>query len=338
MQIDLRSDTVTKPTPGMLEAMMSAEVGDDVFGDDPTVNALQEKISKLFRMEAAIFCPSGTMTNQIGMQVNTQPRDEVICHKHSHVYLYEGGGMMSNSQLSPKLLDGDRGRIDAIQVADSINPDDVHYPSSRLVVLENTMNKGGGSIYDLSEIERIRNVCSTSNLKLHLDGARLFNALAETEESPEVFGKLFDTISICFSKGLGAPVGSVLLGNSDAIKQARRVRKSFGGGMRQAGYLAAACIYALDKMVDRLNEDHDRAKLIGEMLATKPFVERVMPVDTNIVIAELADRTAQDFFVQLEQQNVCAVPFGTNLVRFVTHLDFTDDHLSEFENALQKIE
>lgn len=316
---------------------MSAVVGDDVFGDDPTVNALQEKVAKLFEMEAAVYCPSGTMTNQIGMRVHTQPQDEVICHKYSHVYLYEGGGMMSNAHLSPKLLEGDRGRITANQIAECINADDVHFPTTRLVVLENTMNKGGGSIYELEAMKKIKAVCKKNDLKLHLDGARLFNALAETKELTTAYGQLFDTISICFSKGLGAPVGSVLLGGHSVIKQAKRVRKSFGGGMRQAGYLAAAGIYALDNHLDRLQEDHDRARQIGKLLESKIFVKKVMPIDTNIVIVQLADRTAQELLIQLEEHEVLAVPFGSDLVRFVTHLDFTDEHLSTLEGVLKKV-
>ncbi len=337
MKIDLRSDTITKPTPAMLEAMMSAKVGDDVFEDDPTVNALQEKVADLFGMEAALYCPSGTMTNQIGIRVNTQPQDEVICHKHSHVYLYEGGGMMWNSMCSPKLLEGDRGRITAEQVAEAINPDDIHFPNSKLVVLENTMNKGGGAIYDLEEIKKIRKICDEHRLKLHLDGARLFNALVETGESPKEYGTLFDTISVCFSKGLGAPVGSVLLGSNETIKHARRVRKALGGGMRQVGYLAAACIYALDHNLERLKEDHTRAKHIGQLMEQLPDVSQVYPVDTNIVIAELADRTSKAYLSQLEEAGILAVSFGPNLVRFVTHLDFSDDHLMEFEQRLKKI-
>ena len=337
MKIDLRSDTITKPMPDMLDAMISAEVGDDVFGDDPTVNDLQSRIAELFGMEAAIYCPSGTMTNQIGIRINTQPQDEVICHKHSHVYLYEGGGMMLNSQVSPKLLDGSRGRISARQIEEAINPDDIHFPHTRLVVLENTMNKGGGSIYDLNEIKTIRQTCDKHGLRIHLDGARLFNALAETNESPKQYSGLFDTVSICFSKGLGAPVGSVLLGSRDAIQQAKRIRKAMGGAMRQAGYLAAACIYALDNNFTRLKEDHTRARHIGEFLSQKPFIEEVLPVDTNIVIAKLADRSANDFHDQLEERGVLAVPFGFDLVRFVTHLDFTDDHLTGFKDALNSI-
>ncbi|MEQ6167098.1 GntG family PLP-dependent aldolase [Ekhidna sp. MALMAid0563] len=336
--IDLRSDTITKPTPEMLEAMMTAEVGDDVFGDDPTVNALQEKTAKMFGMEDALYCPSGTMTNQIAMRIHTRPQDEVICHKHSHVYLYEGGGMMYNSMLSPKLLMGDRGRITADQVSESINPDDIHFPKSKLVVLENTMNKGGGSIYDIEEIKKIRKVCDDNELKLHLDGARFFNALVKTGENPKEYGKLFDTISICFSKGLGAPVGSVLLGTKDQIKEAKRVRKVFGGGMRQAGYLAAACTYALDHHIDRLAEDHLHAKKIGEVLKSLPFIEEVMPVDTNIVIGKLVEGKSEKWLLdELEKQGIRAVGFGKGLIRFVTHRDFTSEDLDKFESAISKI-
>ena len=306
--IDLRSDTITKPTSEMLEAMMNAKVGDDVFGDDPTVNTLQDKISKLFGMEDALYCPSGTMTNQIAMRIHTRPQDEVICHKHSHVYLYEGGGMMYNSMLSPKLLDGDRGRITADQVAASINPDDIHFPKSKLVVLENTMNKGGGAIYDLEEIKKIKEVCESNKLRLHLDGARFFNALVETGEHARDYGNCFDSISICFSKGLGAPVGSVLLGSKDQIKEARRVRKVFGGGMRQAGYLAAACIHALDHHIDRLKVDHGRARKIGESLNELSFIQEVYPVDTNIVIGKLEDSKSEKWFLEeLEKQRVASM-------------------------------
>lgn len=336
--IDLRSDTITKPTPEMLEAMMSAEVGDDVFSDDPTVNALQEKIASLFGMEDALYCPSGTMTNQIAMRIHTRPQDEVICHKHSHVYMYEGGGMMYNSMLSPKLLEGDRGMITAKQVEESINPNDIHFPNSKLVVLENTMNKGGGAVYDIEEIKRIKTTCEQRQLKLHLDGARFFNALAKTGENPSEYGKLFDTISICFSKGLGAPVGSVLLGTKEQIREARRVRKVFGGGMRQAGYLAAACIHALDNHVNRLAEDHQRAQSIGELLNELSFIKDVYPVETNIVIGSVVEEKSEKWLLdELEKQGIRAVGFGKGLVRFVTHLDFTDDDLSDFAGAIKKI-
>ncbi len=312
MPIDLRSDTITKPTQPMLEAMFSASVGDDVFGDDPTVNALEEKAARMFGMEAALFCASGTLTNQLAIRVHTRPGSEVICDKNSHIYLYEGGGVALNSFSSIKLLDGDRGRLNAQQVRDAINnPDDVHAAVSRLVSLENTMNKGGGCYYSLSDIQAIRSVCKEHALGLHLDGARLFNALVETGESPLEYGRVFDSISICLSKGLGCPVGSLLLGTREFIKQARRFRKVMGGGWRQAGFLAAAGIYALDHHVERLREDHSRARAIGKMLQQLPEVEEIFPIDTNIVIFRLPETIlAVDYVAQLAQKGIRAVTFG----------------------------
>jgi len=320
----------------MLEAMFSAEVGDDVFGDDPTVNALEEKAATLFGMEAALFCTSGTLTNQLAIRVHTRPGSEVICDKLSHIYLYEGGGIALNSLSSVKLLKGDKGRISANQVRDAIsNPDDVHAAVSRLVSLENTMNKGGGCYYQFPEIEAIKEVCQLKGLALHLDGARLFNALVETGESTVKYGNVFDSISICLSKGLGCPVGSLLLGNKDFIKQARRFRKSMGGGWRQAGYLAAAGIYALDNHVSRLRQDHARARAIGQMLTNLPEVEEIYPIDTNIVIFRLPETIlATDYVAQLGQKGVSSVTFGKHLVRFVTHLNFTDDDLEELGKRL----
>lgn len=333
--IELRSDTFTKPSPEMLEAMMTAEVGDDVFGEDSTVNKLEQLLADMFGMEAGLFAPSGTMTNQIAIRVHTKPQDEVICDKNSHIYLYEGGGIAANSGVTPTLLDGDRGRITAEQVQAAIKSDDIHAPVSRLISLENTMNKGGGSYYDVMEIRKIRQVADDNGLSLHLDGARLFNALVETCDPALTFGELFDTISICLSKGLGAPVGSVLLGSHKHIKQARRVRKVFGGGMRQAGYLAAAGIYALKNNVDKLKDDHRRAKEIGSVLQTLPWVEGVMPIDTNILIFSVEDTAS--ILQSLRNSDVLALPFGPKQIRFVTHLDFTDDDLEKTVAALRAI-
>jgi threonine aldolase len=336
MLIDLRSDTVTRPTKKMQEAMWAAPVGDDVMGDDPTVNALQEKAADLFGMEAALFCPSGTMTNQLAIRVHTQPGSDVICDKLSHIYLYEGGGIMLNSLSSVKLLDGDRGRINAEQVADAISPEgDIHATVSRMVSLENTMNKGGGSYYDFKEISAIRKVCKENGLAFHLDGARLFNALIETGESPKQYGEAFDSISICLSKGLGCPVGSLLLGTKELVAKAKRFRKVMGGGWRQAGFLAAAGIYALDNHIDRLNEDHIRARSIRDIFVHKSEIEEIYPVDTNIVIIRLSDSvSAPDYVKELGKSGIQAVTFGKNLVRFVTHLDFTDAHLEEMRKRL----
>lgn len=338
MQIDLRSDTVTQPTSEMKEAMWSAQLGDDVLGDDPAVNALEEKAARLFGTEAALFCTSGTLTNQLAIRVHTRPGSDVICDKLSHIYLYEGGGIMLNSFSSVKLLDGDRGRISAAQVTDAISPDDVHATVTRLVSLENTMNKGGGSYYAMSDMEAIRQVCNEHKVPLHLDGARLFNALVETGETPAQYGTLFDSVSVCLSKGLGCPVGSLLLGNADFIRQARRFRKVMGGGWRQAGFLAAAGIYALDHHVDRLTEDHTRARAIGDLLRHRPEVQDIYPIDTNIVIFRLPDTIlASDYVRRLDMLRIRAVAFGKHLVRLVTHLDFTDDQLMELEKQMKKM-
>ncbi|MEI8201517.1 MAG: GntG family PLP-dependent aldolase [Bacteroidota bacterium] len=335
-RIDLRSDTVCKPTPQMLKAMMSAEVGDDFFDDDPTVKALESKIADMFGMEAALFCTSGTMTNQLAIRVHCSPGSEVICDEISHIYQYEGGGIALNSFSSVKTLIGDRGRITSAQVEGAINNvNDIHQPLSKLVSLENTVNKGGGCIYNIDEIIKIKEVCKKHNLKLHLDGARLFNALIETNENPTLYGRLFDTISICLSKGLGCPIGSLLLGTKEIIQQAKRFRKVMGGGWRQAGYLAAAGIYALDNHIERLKDDHHRAKTIGNLLSRKEFVKNIYPIETNIVIVELADSNkAKDFVANFAKSNIFCVSFGKNLVRFVTHLDFNDDQLELFEKSL----
>ena len=336
MKIDLRSDTLTKPTPAMLSAMMQAEVGDDVFEDDPTVNALEQKAASLFGMQSALFCASGTLTNQLAIRVHCTPGSEVICDQYAHVYVSEGGGIALNALSSVKTVAGNRGRITASQIESVINnANDVHQPITRLVYLETTMNKGGGSIYDFSEIQAIRALCNQHQLALHLDGARLFNALVETGESPAQHGQVFDSISICLSKGLGCPVGSLLLGSQSFIKQARRFRKVMGGGWRQAGFLAAAGIYALDHHIDRLRIDHARAKQIGDMLLSQSYVEEIFPISTNIVIIRLPDTLlATDFVHTMAQRDLFCVPFGKHLVRFVTHLDFDDKQLEAMPSKL----
>lgn len=309
----------------MLQAMMEAKVGDDVFGEDPTVNALEHKLSEMFGMEAGIFCPSGTMTNQIAIKCHTQPGDEVICDKLSHVYQYEGGGIGFNSGCSVRLLDGDRGRVTAEQVVESINNKlDAHKAYTRLVSLENTANRGGGSCYDFAEFGKIKSVCTENNLGFHLDGARLFNAIVTKNESPMDYGKTFDSISICLSKGLGTPVGSVLLGKKNFIAKARRIRKIFGGGMRQAGILAAAGIYALDNNVTRLAEDHAHASTIAGALANKDFVEDILPVETNIIIAKIGGRfTAPALSAALKEHGILAIAIAPTQMRFVLHLDIS---------------
>lgn len=338
LRVDLRSDTLTLPTKEMKETMLNAGLGDDVFGEDPTVNILEDKLAGLFGMEAGLFCPSGTMTNQIAIKLHTRPQTEVICHKFSHIYLYEGGGIMSNSLASVKLLDGKLGKIEAEAIRQVINADDDHLPETTLVSLENTMNKGGGSVYTLDEIRPIRQLCKETGLKLHLDGARIFNALVHSGERPFDWGKMFDTISVCLSKGLGCPVGSVLLGSRVEIKRARKIRKAMGGGMRQAGMLAAAGIYALDHNVFRLEEDHERAKAVGKILEKAPFVKEVLPITTNIVIARLSQISPESFLDELTERNIWAVMFGRDQIRMVTHMDFTDQHLEAFESRIKRWE
>jgi threonine aldolase len=338
MKIDLRSDTVTRPTEAMRQAMFAAPVGDDVFGEDPSVKELEEYAARLFDMEAALFCPSGTMTNQLAIKVHTQPGDEVICDHTAHIYIHEGGGIAFHSGCSVRLLPGDRGRFTAQEVIDNINTIDVHHPVTRLVSIENTCNKGGGSIWDFDEIIRIRRVCTDYDLKLHLDGARIFNALAATGDNPAQFGRAFDSISVCLSKGLGAPVGSLLLGGRDFIRQARRFRRMMGGGMRQAGYLAAAGTYALKNNITRLTDDHTRAVALGAMVQQLSFVEEVLPVETNIVLFRLNDAMpAATFIKMLAEKDMLVVPFGKQYIRMVTHLDINDDHLAEAEKVLNKI-
>lgn len=330
MKIDYRSDTVTKPTKAMLDAMFSAPVGDDVFGEDPSINELESLAASMFGMEAALFCPSGTMTNQIAIKCHTQPGDEVICDASSHIYQYEGGGIAFNSAASVKLLQGDRGRITAQQVREAVNADDVHKARTALVSLENTSNRGGGSCYELAEIKKIRSVCDEHNLALHLDGARLFNALVAKNERAEDYGKVFHSISICLSKSLGCPVGSLLLGTKEFIRKARRLRKVFGGGMRQAGYLAAAGIYALKNNVERLTEDHKHATLLADALDKKDFVEAVLPVETNIVIFSLKEWfTPQKLVAKMKAQDVWWYAISPTQVRIVTHLDVTPEMIEK---------
>ncbi len=330
MIIDFRSDTVTKPTAGMLEAMMKAKVGDDVFGEDPTINELENLTAEMFGMEAAIFCPSGTMTNQIAIKCHTQPGDEVICDESSHVYQYEGGGIAFNSGASVKLLRGDLGRINAEMVKASINPDDPHRAHTSLVSLENTSNRGGGSCYDFAEIKKMQTLCKENKLAFHLDGARLWNALVAKKETARQYGEAFDSISVCLSKSLGCPVGSLLLGRKDFIKKARRVRKAFGGGMRQAGFIAAAGIYALQNNIERLEEDHLHARQIAEAIGKKDFVRLVLPVETNIIIFELHDNiSATDLVSKLKKENILGYAISPNRVRLVLHLDISKEMVNK---------
>ncbi len=336
MNVDLRSDTVTKPTPGMLEAMFTAKIGDDVFGEDETVNELEDKAAKLFGMEAGIFCPSGTMTNQIAIKCFTQPLDELIADQTAHVYRYEGGGIAFNSAVSTRLLNGYRGIITAEMIEPEINAENIHYPHTILVVLENTVNKGGGSCYTLEQIKPIAELCKDKGLKLHLDGARIFNALTQTGDKAVDYGKYFNGVSVCLSKGLGAPVGSVFLADKETIKYARRIRKVLGGGMRQAGFLAAAGIYALDHHVERLKIDHAHAQILAAELAKCDWVSAVLPVETNLILFDTI-APASAVLEKLAEHGIKAMSTDKHRIRFVLHLDVHADQVEHVVKVLKTI-
>ena len=337
--IDLRSDTVTKPTKEMLDFMMSAPVGDDVFGEDPTVNELENYTAALFGKEAAIFCTSGTQSNQIGINLHVKPGGEVICHYESHVFKYEGGGIARNSGASIRTIEGDRGRLKASAIEKWINPaHDVHFPLTQLVSIEDTANRGGGAVYNLDDIREIKTLCVAHNLPLHLDGARLFNALVATKVDYKLYAENFDTISTCLSKGLGAPIGSLLIGTKQHIHQARRIRKVFGGGMRQAGIIAAGGLFALKNNIERLRVDHAHAKEIEGVLLTLPWIVDVVPVETNIIVAIVKDDESRNNVIsKLKELNILCMPFGPHMIRFVTHLNVSDSDVDNICESLRKI-
>ena len=339
MKVNLISDTVTLPSSGMLDAMQNAKVGDDVFKEDPAVNALEDKVAQIFGKEAALFFPSGTMANQTAIKIHTQPGEQLICDHYAHIFNYEGGGVSFNSGVSCALIEGERGRITAAQVASKINPPDFyHSPLSTLVCLENTTNKGGGAFYDLKAIEAIRTVCDEHQLGLHLDGARIWNALVASGQDAKSYGSLFDTISVCFSKGLGAPVGSALIGSKAAMEKALRVRKVFGGGMRQAGFLAAAASFAIDHQWQSLSEDHRKAKELKSVLEQLPYIKKVEAVDTNIVIFNLLDTAKEaDFINKLQEQEIRFILMGQGKLRMVTHRDYTQTQHQYVLDILQKL-
>ena len=336
MIIDLRSDTVTKPDNGMLKAMMEAETGDDVYKEDPSVNLLEKTVAEMFGMDAALFFPTGSMANQAAIKLHTQPGEQLICDKWAHVYNYEGGGVSFNSGVSCKLIDGDRGMFTASQVIESINPPDFyHSPLTSLVCIENTTNKGGGACYDLEELKKIKDVCDNHNLGIHLDGARLLNAIVAKNENPKDYGKMFDTISLCFSKGLGTPLGTVLIGKNKLMHNAIRVRKVLGGGMRQVGYVAAAGLYALNNNVKRLVEDHNKASEIASHLEKQEYVKKVEPTETNIVIFYLRDTYSEEkILADLLREDIKISDMGQGKLRIVTHLDYTDDMHNRFLSFL----
>jgi threonine aldolase len=340
MEINLISDTVTKPSPEMLQAMFNAKVGDDVFKQDPTVNEFERIVAKLFGMEAALFFPTGTMANQTAIKLNTNPGDQIICDKWTHIHLYESGGASSNSGVNFNLLDGKRGMITAEQVKAGINdPEFYHTPLSKMVGIENTTNKGGGACYEIEDLQKIKQVCVDHNLKFHLDGARLWNALIAKKQHPKQFGAMFDTISVCFSKGLGCPIGSVLLSDAETMKKALRIRKIFGGNMRQSGYLAAAGIYALQNNINRLEEDHIRAKELGKQLEQCSWVKNVAPIETNIIIFSPVDSVSdQQIMDKLKQKGIAISLMSKGKLRIVTHLDYRNIMHEYVLETLRKIE
>lgn len=339
MKIDLRSDTLTKPTKNMLNAMLNAEVGDDVYKEDPSINALEKRLANMFGMDQALFFPTGSMANQAALKLHTNPGEQVICDKYAHIYNYEGGGASFNSGISCKLVDGHRGMFTAAQAEASINPPDFyHSPLTSLIAVENTTNKGGGACWDFEELKKIRKVADNHNLGFHLDGARLWNALVAKNESPKQYGELFDTISVCLSKGLGCPMGSVLLGNNDLMKGAVRIRKILGGGMRQVGFAAAAGLYALDNHFERLTEDHKKAKEIGEVLSNLSMIKTIEPIETNIIIFELNDTVSEvQFLKSLNEKQIQIIGMGSNKLRIVTHLDYTKEMHVRFLEILTEL-
>ena len=339
MIVDLRSDTVTVPTKKMLESMMDSKVGDDVYGEDPTVNLLQTKVASMFGKDVGMFFPSGTMANQTAIKLHTNPGEQIICDKYSHIYNYEGGGASFNSGVSFNLIDGDRGMFNSKQAADSINPKDFyHSPLSSLIAVENTTNKGGGACWDINELKKIQKVAKLNKLGMHLDGARIWNAMVFKEDNPLDIGGVFDTISVCLSKGLGCPIGSVLIGDNEIMSNALRIRKILGGGMRQAGYLASAGIFALDNNINRLSEDHQRAHEIGEVLAKSKYVKSVEKIETNIVIFELNKEINETSFIdKLNSLNIKLISMGSNKLRLVTHINYTNIHHEYFLSSIKSL-
>jgi len=337
--VDLRSDTVTKPTPGMVQAMMSAPVGDDVFGDDPTVNRLQAEVARMLGKEAGLFLPSGTMANQIAINCLTGPTDEVILDRESHIFRYEVAASSVISGVQFCALDGTNGILTAGQVEEAIRPDDIHQPRTALVCLENTHNRAGGVIYPLDEIANISRLCRR-RVKLYLDGARLWNASVASGTPLREYGKHFDALMVCLSKGLGCPAGSVLAGDRRFIERARRARKMLGGGMRQAGFLAGAGLYAVRRNVRRLRDDHRRARRLAEAVAELPGVSIDLDtVQTNIVVFDIS-RSGLDpeqAAVRLARRGVLVIPFGRTMLRAVTHLDVDDKDIETAGREMKRL-
>jgi len=335
--IDLRSDTITLPTPEMREAMAQAPVGDDVFSDDPTVNTLEERVAEMLGKEAAVYLPSGTMTNQVAVRTHTKPGDEILLDENAHIYFYEGGGTAALSGAICRLIPGERGIFGTVEMETVLRPVDVHYPRTKLVCLENTTNRGGGKVWPLEKIAEVENSARKNNLKMHLDGARLWNAAIALQVPEAEITRYFDSVSVCFSKGLGAPVGSALVGSHDFILEARRFRKQFGGGMRQAGIIAAGALYALENNRKRLAEDHANAKMFANGLAEIQGIE-INPddVETNIVMFGLTKMSSHDLLKQLGEQDTHMLPMNNSSIRAVTNLMVTEKQIPEALEQIRK--
>ena len=329
MIVNLISDTVTTPSDGMLDAMFNATVGDDVFKEDPSVNIFENQVASLFGKEAALFFPSGTMTNQTAIKLHTQPGDQLICDHYAHIFNYEGGGVSFNSGVSCKMIQGERGKITSEQIKSCINsPDFYHSPRTSLVCLENTTNKGGGHCWDVNQFVKIKKICDENELGLHMDGARVWNSIVAKNNNPELYGNYFDTISVCLSKGLGCPVGSILVGKKKFIDKALRIRKILGGGMRQVGYLAAAGLYALENNLQRLSVDHQKAKEIASRFSSKDCINSVNEVETNIIILELNDSVEKQKIINHFSEKEIIFDWysmGLKKIRIVTHLNYSDE-------------
>ena len=338
--IDLRSDTVTRPSPGMRQAMAEAEVGDDVFGEDPSTRRFEERVAEVLGKEAALFAPAGTMSNQIAIRVHTSPGDELLCEQNAHIYNYEGGGPAMLSGVTCRPVAGRDGILDVEDFQGMVKPDNEHFCRTRLVALENTHNRGGGRIYPLANVERIASWAHENGLATHLDGARFLNAVVATGIPAPRWAEHFDTVSICFSKGLGAPVGSALVGTHETVHRARRFRKVLGGGMRQSGVIASACLYALEHNVERLAEDHANARILAEALEESPgFDLRAAEVQTNIlwVPIEPSLGTAQDLVERFRQRNILVLAGGPQLLRFCTHLDVSRNDIEQAAHVVREI-
>ena len=338
--IDLRSDTVTRPTPAMRAAMAAAEVGDDVYGEDPTINRLEDRVAQMFGKEASLFVSSGTMSNQICIRAHTQPGDELLCESTCHVYVWEAGGPAVLSGVSCRTIEGDYGVLDVVQLEDKIRPANEHYVRTRLVSLENTHNRGGGRVYPLDKVKAIGEWAHAHGLLMHLDGARIWNAIVATGISAAEWAKSFDSLSVCFSKGLGAPVGSALLGSKEFIERARRIRKLFGGGMRQGGIIAAAALYAIENHLERLAEDHRNAQIIAQAIQDSPGL-RLDPtyVETNLVWFELDPEVmaAKEFVARLREHGILIHGGDSPTMRACTHLDVSTEQCVKTAEVIRKV-